>query len=396
MKLEARAHQWLPNSKRVRMTRERRFKPPKGHTFTEAQLREFSRPVALPALPWRYTLSPHLVTTLISIADAAGQMRAAPISYFRRKELEARAKRTRILWTVGHQSSTVRREEVDAVLGGARLNEDRRSTAEYIRRAAVVEDALAQYTRGLPRERLTPELALAYKRAGEATPGLNTDRWISLNGRQRAKLLEANREGVKVPAAVRMLFAWADEDKLVSQSAVLRAATLFWGLTLLFRPWPSVAIVLHHELRVGGVDADGLLILTEATEAQRDLMTTPLSAVADADDGDLTKYFERFAWSLSVVLGERLRELGRAQDDEEHLPWKIVTPPDALDARLYETVEKLGQVGSAAILSVLGTEAPPLRTVQRRLQKLVRDAVLRKRGGRKNAIYTLAVHEQSD
>jgi hypothetical protein len=95
------------------------------------------------------------------------------------------------------------------------------------------------------------------------------------------------------------------------------------------------------------------------------------------------------------VLWERLEALGRVRDNEEHLPWKVVAPPDALDAHLYEVVERLGQAGSAAIVAGLGKNAPPLRTVQRRLQKLVSDGVLAKRGARKNAVYTLAGRDGS-
>jgi len=72
------------------MTRKRQYRlpPPK---LTEAELRELTRPTELPAQPWRYTITPRLVTLLTQIADTAGQMRAAPISYYRRKELEAHA-----------------------------------------------------------------------------------------------------------------------------------------------------------------------------------------------------------------------------------------------------------------------------------------------------------------
>lgn len=43
----------------------------------------------------------------------------------------------------------------------------------------------------------------------------------------------------------------------------------------------------------------------------------------------------------------------------------------------------------------LGKNAPPLRTVQRRLQKRLSDGVLAKRGARKNAVCTLAGREGS-
>lgn len=358
---------------------------------TDMELREFKRPSELPAQPWRYTITPRLVILLTRIAEAAGEMRAVPISYYRRKELEARARRLRILWVVGWRYVSVKPEEVEAVLGGARLVDRREPIAEAIRRAAIVEDALAHFATEIHGDqRLTPELAMAYERAGLAMPGFNTGRWMEYSTRERAKVLDLHRREITVPPAVRALFDWADADPLVSTSTVLRAATIFWGLTLLCPSWRGVSVVLHHELRVGRVDPYGLLMLTEASEAQRELLTAPARATAAADEGDFTTYFERFASALEGVLSERLRELGRVQNTESHLPWKVTAPPDALDAHVYEAVERLGQAGSAAIVAALGRHAAPLRTVQRRLQKLVSDGVLSKRGARKNAIYTLA------
>lgn len=66
-------------------------------TLTDEQFRELFRPENLPPQPWRYTLTPRLVLNLTRVADAAGQMRASPLSYYRQKELAARAKRKRIL-----------------------------------------------------------------------------------------------------------------------------------------------------------------------------------------------------------------------------------------------------------------------------------------------------------
>ncbi|MCU0690069.1 MAG: hypothetical protein MUF54_01580 [Polyangiaceae bacterium] len=378
------------------MTRKREYRLPTPK-LTDAELQAYTRPTELPAQPWRYTITPELVTSLTRIAEAAGEMRAVPISYYRRKELEARARRLRILWVVGWRYVSVKPEEVEAVLNGARLVERREPIAEAIRRAAIVEDALAHFATEIHGDpRLTPELATAYERAGLAMPGFNTGRWMEFNTRERARVLDLHRGSIEVPPAVRALFEWADADPLVSTSTVLRAATIFWGLTLLCPTWRGVSVVLHHELRVGRVDPHGLLMLTEASEAQRELLTTPARTMAAADEGNLTTYFERFAYALARVLSERLRELGRVQDTESYLPWKVIAPPDALDAHVYEAVERLGQAGSAAIVEALGRNAAPLRTVQRRLQKLVSDGVLSKRGARKNAIYKLAGRDGTD
>jgi hypothetical protein len=189
------------------------------------------------------------------------------------------------------------------------------------------------------------------------------------------------------------LFAWADADPFVSQLRVLRAATFFWGLTLLYPAWHGVEVVLHHEFRVADVDPYGLLMLTEESAAQHQLLSTPAPVMGDADDGDLTQYFERFTHALWLVLDERLRQLGRAQADEANLPWELLAPPDALDARIFEVVEQLGHATSTVIRQRMGSKAPPLRTIQRRLQKLVRDGALGKRGARKNASYAVPAAE---
>lgn len=117
---------------------------------------------------------------------------------------------------------------------------------------------------------------------------------------------------------MKALSDWADQDPLVSQSAVLRAVTLYWGLTLLYPSWKSVSVVLHHEFRIGDVDANGLLMLTEATEEQHELLTTRSHRMVRADAGDLTTYFEEFSSALMRVLWERLEQLGRVQNNEPH------------------------------------------------------------------------------
>jgi hypothetical protein len=368
-------------------------------TLTDEQYRRSFRAEELPPQPWKYTITPRLVQNLVRVADAAGQMRASPLSYYRQRELAAQAKRMRVQW---YASGTrgVTAEEVDAVLRGARLPEKRQAAREMIARAALVEDALAHFTSTTAKgRRLTPEVAMVYRfcTLGRA-PGipapkglqLGEPNWTLFAPRERAKLLDTQREATEVRPEVKAIFDWADHDPLVSSSTVLRAATIFWGLTLLDPSWHAVSVVLHHEFRVGDIDASGLLMLTEATVAQRELLTTPSDRMVTADEGDLTSYFEEFSWSLSLVLGERLEQLGRVQSNEAFLPWKVVAPSDELDAQLYDVLERLGKAGSAAILKALGSDAPPLRTVQRRLQKLVGDGVFAKRGARKNAVYALA------
>lgn len=365
--------------------------------LSDEEYRRTFRVEELPPLPWTYTLTPTLVQNLMRVADAAGQLRAAPLSYYRQKELAAQAKRMRIAWSSGRVATL---EEIDVVLRGARLPERRASLEEPILRAALAEDALEHFTaNGTNDRRLTPEIAMVYRACsgGGDPPGIpplkrgrfGRPSWSLYGPRERAKLLDTARSTVTVPPQVKEIFDWANHDELVSKVPVLRAATIFWGLTLVDSTWKQVSIVLHHELRVGRVDPNGVLMLTEATVAQHELLSTPASRMVRADQGDLTKYFEEFTWSLSLVLEEVCERLGLIHGNERFLPWKVAAPTDNLDVKLHDAVERLGKAGSAAIVEALGEGAPPLRTVQRRLARLVSDGVLVKRGARKNAIYSL-------
>ena len=370
-------------------------------TLSDEEFRILFRPDQLPPQPWRYTLTPTLVLHLTNLSHLAGQLCAAPVSYYRQREMAARAKRLRIHALVRERHPEVTVEEIDSVLRGARLPATRVRASEAIDRAVLNEDACAYYTAAKTgSRRVTPATVMVYLqcRSDSRLPGTRpppgslwskAPRWRLFSHREQSQLLEAQRTSVDVPSDVRSLVAWADADPLVSSSPVLRAATWFWAMTLLHPDWRAVGVLIRHELFVGGLDPEGLLVLSGESAAEQALLDVSSRRMLDADGGDLTGYFEVFASDLAKVVGERLRELGRVRDNEEHLPWRVVAPPDELDARLYEVVERLGQGGSAAIVTALGEPSPPLRTVQRRLQKLVADGTFAKRGARKNAVYSL-------
>jgi len=370
-------------------------------TLTDDEFRRLFRPEQLPAQPWRYTITPTLVANLTNVAHAAGQLCAAPVSYYRQREMAARAKRLRIHALVQERHPDLTFEEVDAVLRGARLSAGRARAGEAIDRAVLGEDAFAYYTATTTASRrLTATTAMVYLQCGTGSqlPGTRpppgslwskAPRWRLFTPREQGRLLEVQRTSIELSPPVRSIFEWAEADPLVSTSPVLRAATVFWAMTLLHPEWRAVGTLVRHELCAGGLDPEGLLVLSGESSSEQSLFDASAGRMLDADGGDLTRYFEAFASDLAKAVGERLRELGRVRDNEEHLPWQVVAPPDELDARLYEVVERLGQAGSASIVAALGEPAPPLRTVQRRLQKLVADGALVKRGARKNAVYSL-------
>jgi hypothetical protein len=106
--------------------------------------------------------------------------------------------------------------------------------------------------------------------------------------------------------------------------------------------------------------------------------------------GDVTRVLEHFAENVGSALSALNHRLQKTQDNDERLPWLMVRPPDELDRRVFEAIEKHGSATSAVILKDLSDQPPPLRTLQRRLQKLARDGLLEKHGGRKDAFYRVA------
>lgn len=55
--------------------------------LSDEEYRRTFRVEELPPQPWKYTLTTTLVQNLMRVADVAGQLRAAPLSYYRQKEL---------------------------------------------------------------------------------------------------------------------------------------------------------------------------------------------------------------------------------------------------------------------------------------------------------------------
>ncbi len=352
--------------------------------------------------PWRYTITPELVINLTRVASAAGELRAVPLSYYRQRDLATRAKRERIARNVRHEYGATTTDEVDAVMQGARLGPRRQAIEDAILREALLEDAFAYYTESLRRERrLDASTAVAYRdcalgelpRVAPTPYGLPipAPRWDLLHAREASRLLDTHRVTREVPASVQAIFDWADQDPLLAHSPVLRAAAIYWRTSRFFPTWHSAAVLLRHEFRVARIDVHALLALTDVFELLRELVDGRDARAAHEGVVDFTEYFEAFAGTLGALLENLLAELGRVRSNESRLPWAVPAPADELDARLYAVVERLGRASSAAIMEALGPDAPPLRTVQRRLQKLVGDHVLTRYGARKNAVYAPVV-----
>jgi hypothetical protein len=306
-------------------------------------------------------------------------------SHYGLKRLEIEARKRRVAAMVrrsGNDSVTL--DEVTRVLAGDLLPPRRQAVQALTRRAAVLCEAARQF--GRPGDRTTPETIVTYRTFMSESSTL----WSRFVGRSRERMLEAHRGSVAVPTPVAWLYEWINEDELVAEDALLRTATLYWGLTLLY-PYTTdmmaIDALVDHELRAGGVDRQGIFVIPDF-EAGRDALHLSIWTRAADHEGDLTDFFEHFVSGLARSLSEHHRRLEGFQDAEDRLPWLMVRPPDELDRQIFDNVERLGSVRAQDILREL-SDPPPLRTLQRRLQRLARDGLITKHGSRKFAFYRL-------
>ena len=350
------------------------------------------RPAEIPLDRLTYQLTPALVRHLTNVHRQAGAMGAIRFSYYGLKRLQAKADKNRLAVLVDRVRHDVRDDEISHVLRGDLLPPNRRDQMHLIRQVVILSSAARYF--GSRGDATTPETCATYLDAARSALDRGDTNWSRFVGRDRERMLEMHRGSITVDEPIRRLYDWIAEDDLVSTEPVLRAAVLYWGLTLLVvgNPTclPAVDCVVDHELRAGRIDPNGLLVV-RADQPGRELMVPDPMPLAEADyEGDLTPVFEFFANGVGMVLEALVRHLGTVQDQEDRLPWMMVRPPDDLDRRVFEIVERLGSARSAQILELLPDPAPPLRTLQRRLQRLVADGLLVKLGARRNAFYRIA------
>lgn len=349
------------------------------------------RPTEIPLGDLRYSVTPTLVRSVAWAARSAGAIEGMRLSHFGRKRLEAEAKKLRIAQLVARAGHTVRLEEIEAVLAGAVLPPRKHILAMRIRQAAILCEAARYYAeRGDP---TTPETFATYLDFARHGHERAATLWSQFAGRPRERLLELHRGSVQVPEPVRRLYAWMDADDLVSDNGLLRAAVLHWGLSILFpRSYerPAIDTAINHELRAGRFDPYGLLVLAENPRGQEALSLRRDVVRAADDTGELTDLFNHFVHQVALAIGDLRGRLDRYHDREERLPWLMVRPPDELDRHIFEAIERSGSLTSPKILAALPEPRPPLRTLQRRLQRLVHDGLLVKHGARKDAYYRVA------
>jgi len=307
------------------------------------------RPAVLPSEPLRYDLQPTLVRHLTSAHRNAGKVGGMRFSHYGRKRLEVQAHRKRVTYMVmraGHASVTL--DEVTRVLAGDLLPPRRRLIEEFTRKGAGLCEAARQL--GRPGEPTTPEVCATYLDFLKRGRTL----WSRFAGQPKERLIEMHRGSVEPEPEVSRLYAWIHDDDLVSDEPILRAATLYWGLSIL-HPYafdrPVLDAIVDHELRAGGIAPHGLLLLPDSDFGASALhLGRGVTMSADLR-GDLTRYYEHFVFDLARALSEHHQKLESFQDREDRLPWLMVRPPDELDRQVFEIIERLGSARTRDIFA---------------------------------------------
>lgn len=347
----------------------------------------------LPLDRLRYTLTPTIARGMALAHEYAGAISATRFSYYGLQRLEAQAQRARIASFCASAGHPVQEGEVAHVVAGDILPPRRRAAQDIIRRATVLVDAVAQY--GERHEASAPDTCAAYLDLAARGDEARTTSWSKFAGRERSRLLELHRSSANTDPRMEKLYAWLAKDDLLSGEPVLRAAVLYWALSEL--PIRGVACmgidaVVAHELWAGRIDWHGLFVISEYEPGEEALaMRRGINVATKAMmSGDVTGVLEHFTSNVWRALAECAARLRRHQDTEDRLPWMMLRPPDEMDRLIFEAVGKHGSATSPTILAALPEPRPPLRTLQRRLQKLVRDGLLVKHGSRKDAFYRVA------
>lgn len=347
----------------------------------------------LPLDRLQYTITPSLVRCVAFAHRFAGEISAMRFSFYALKRLETEATHARIAELCTSAGQRVQPEEVIHVLAGDILPPRRRRAQDTIRRAAILADAVGGYKASL--EVSTANDCAAYLDLAASAGKAGITSWSKFAGRERARLFELHQRSVTPDTKIVRLYERLAADNLLSCEPLLRAGVLYWVLADMPIGEPQrmgVDAVVAHELRAGGFDPHGLFVLKEykhghtALRMQRGVDFSTKAVLS----GDITGVLEHFASYVGLALGECAKRLRRRQDAEDRLPWLMVRPPDEVDRAIFEAVEKHGSATSPTILGVLPEPRPPLRTLQRRLQNLVRDGLLVKHGGRKDAFYRVA------
>jgi hypothetical protein len=341
----------------------------------------------LPYDKLHYELTPTLARRLADIYYESGRLESLPLGHFTLEKLKSEARIDRVYRMVREINVRVRTEEIRAVASGDVLSRDKREVQEWIRRAIVLLDGF-ESTAGL-NETSTPELCAAYLDVSANADQRGSTLWAHFVAARRSRLLSFHHGSVVVPDCVKKLYEWIDDDDLVGTEPILRGAVLTWGL---FEMYPlrltvmGVRATVLHELGCSRADHRHLLGLGDHSA---DRWARVRGDIREATKtGDLTFVLEELLYQLQGRLEHLFGRLQEYSSRERAEPWLTVSPPDDLDRRIFSLVQSMGSARTTQLHQALGPEVP-LRTLQRRMQRLARRGLLEKHGTRKDAFYRL-------
>ena len=341
----------------------------------------------LPYEKLHYELTPTLTRRLADVYYLNGQLESLPLGHFTLEKLKAEARVDRVYRMVREVNVRVRAEEIRAVASGDVLPRDKREVQEWIRRAIVLLDGF-ESTADL-NETSTPELCAAYLDVSANADQRGSTLWAHFVAARRSRLLSFHHGSVVVPDCVRKLYEWMDDDDLIGTEPILRGAVLTWGL---FEMYPlrlttmGVRATVLHELGCSRADYRHLLGLGDHSADRWAQIRGDIREATKT--GDLTYVLEHLLHQLQGRLEHLLGRLKEYSSRERSEPWLTVSPPDDLDRRIFSMVQSMGSARTTQLHQALGPEVP-LRTLQRRMQKLARRGLLEKHGTRKDAFYRL-------
>jgi hypothetical protein len=250
----------------------------------------FEPPTKIPFEKLRYELTPSLVSNLTWAHRGGGKLSAMRFSHYGHKRLENKALTRRIAHMVSRAGTNVGLDDVKNVLAGNLLPPRRHAAQTIIRRVAVIQEGVRQFARS--GDVTTPEIfhtCLNFINSGDPL-------WSRFIGAKKEKMLEIQRGSVSVTRDVAKLYEWVNDDELIEHEPILRAATLYWGLFCLHQSGtekPALEAALDHELRAGGIDNHGLLVLPDTDPGFEVLDHYDIFSIKAYETGDLTQRWKR-------------------------------------------------------------------------------------------------------
>ncbi|HHH29992.1 MAG TPA: hypothetical protein ENK57_16835 [Polyangiaceae bacterium] len=337
-------------------------------------------------------LTPRLLRGLTSSWQTVGQLNGVHqfgLTHFARRRLSVDGRRERLHHLVTCADARAGREEIEEVLGGAQLVGLRAEIGPRILAAGAISIALEAAARGEP---TTPATCVAYINIAHHPDRHGLAQWTRYSGTRRAHLLDLVAEEVEVPLVVKAIYAKVEATDACSDP-LLRAGTLRTLLRCAYaHRLSSVALagVVYHELVAGGLDpTQSFSYAPRSGHLHHDRALSGWRERELLDTGDLTASLEEFVSDFARAQAESLRHMSRFARELHRLPPDVLSTPDDLDHALFDAVRTLGHPTTRELLNIIPS-APALRTVQRRLQGLVKRGLLTKTGARKDARYRVA------